>query len=138
MAVEATMKYYFLHNIVWYCDPDVMLVRYPLTQDMARAWASLQGLTGQALMASDRMYDLPADRVEILKRVYPAVDIRPLDLFPSSRFKKSGTSKSITSAVNMMWSAASTMIRHKVRAWKSNGPTFGLEDNSRYHIYDFE
>ena len=88
VAVDATMTYYFLHNIAWYCDPDVILIRYPLTLDMARAWATLQGLTGQALMASDRMYDLPQERVEILKRIFPAVDIRPLDLFPSSRYKK--------------------------------------------------
>jgi hypothetical protein len=88
VALQATMRFYFLHNIAWYCDPDVMLVRYPLTLDMARAWASLQGLTGQALMASDCLYDLPPDRVEIMKRVYPAVDIRPLDLFPAERNKR--------------------------------------------------
>lgn len=87
VALSATMKYYFLHNIVWYCDPDVMLLRAPLTLDQARAWATLQGLTGQALMASDRMMDLSEERVNILRRVYPAVDIRPLDLFPSSRNK---------------------------------------------------
>jgi hypothetical protein len=45
-AVNATMSYYYLHNIAWYCDPDVMCVRSPLTMDMARAWATLQGLTG--------------------------------------------------------------------------------------------
>lgn len=44
-ALDATMQYYFLHNIVWYCDPDVMCLRSPLTLDMARAWATLQGLT---------------------------------------------------------------------------------------------
>ncbi len=87
VALQATMRYYFLHNIAWYCDPDVLLVRYPLTLDMARAWATLQGLTGQALMASDRLYDLPPERVELLKRVYPAVDIRPMDLFPAEQNK---------------------------------------------------
>ncbi|MEW6455688.1 MAG: NPCBM/NEW2 domain-containing protein [Acidobacteriota bacterium] len=87
-ALNATMRHYYLHNIAWYCDPDVMLVRYPLTLESARAWATLQGLTGQALMASDRLYDLSPERVEILKRVYPAVDIRPLDLFPSNKNKR--------------------------------------------------
>jgi hypothetical protein len=65
-----------------------MLLRPPLTLDQARAWATLQGLTGQALMSSDRLMDLSRDRVEILRRVYPAVDIRPLDLFPSQRNKR--------------------------------------------------
>ncbi|HQT90523.1 MAG TPA: NPCBM/NEW2 domain-containing protein [Candidatus Kryptobacter bacterium] len=86
-SLEATMHQYFLHNVAWYCDPDVMLLRYPLTLDQARAWATLQGLTGEALMSSDRLPDLPADRVEILKSVFPAQDIRPLDLYPSKTMK---------------------------------------------------
>jgi hypothetical protein len=87
-ALRATMRGYFTHNIVWYADPDVLLVRPPLTLEQARVWATLQGLTGQALLSSDRLIDLSEDRVEILRRVFPAVDIRPLDLFPSQRNKR--------------------------------------------------
>ncbi len=87
-ALEPTLNAYYLHNIVWYTDPDVMLLRPPLTLEQARVWATLQGLTGQALMASDRMMDLSEERVELLRRVYPAVDIRPLDLFPTTRHKR--------------------------------------------------
>ena len=87
-ALEPTLNSYYLHNIVWYTDPDVMLLRPPLTVDQARVWATLQGLTGQALMASDRMMDLSEERVELLRRVYPATDIRPLDLFPTERQKR--------------------------------------------------
>jgi hypothetical protein len=88
VALRPTLQYYYLHNIVWYCDPDVMLVRSPLTLDQARVWATLQGLTGQALMSSDRLMDLGEERVEFLRRVYPATDIRPLDLFPTERYKR--------------------------------------------------
>jgi hypothetical protein len=88
LALRPTMEFYYLHNIVWYADPDVLLVRPPLTLDQARVWATLEGLTGQALMSSDRLPDLPADRVELLRRVFPATDIRPLDLFPSDRDKR--------------------------------------------------
>jgi len=87
-ALRATMQGYFTHNVVWYADPDVLLVRPPLTLEQARVWATLQGLTGQALLSSDRLMDLSEDRVEILRRVFPAVDIRPLDLFPSQRSKR--------------------------------------------------
>lgn len=88
VALRPTMEFYFLHNIVWYSDPDVMLVRSPLTLEQARVWATLQGLTGQALMSSDRLMDLSEERVDLLRRVYPAVDIRPLDLFPSEGDKR--------------------------------------------------
>ncbi|CDM65028.1 NPCBM/NEW2 domain-containing protein [Pyrinomonas methylaliphatogenes] len=87
-ALRATMQYYFLHNIAWYTDPDVFVVRPPLPLEQARAWATLQGLTGQALLTSDRLMDLPEERVELLRRIYPAVDIRPLDLFPAERDKR--------------------------------------------------
>jgi hypothetical protein len=87
-ALGPTMESYWQHNIVWYTDPDVMLLRQPLTLEQARVWATLQGLTGQALMGSDRLPDLSDDRVELMKRVYPATDIRPLDLFPSTRNKR--------------------------------------------------
>lgn len=87
VALMPTMRYYYLHNIAWYTDPDVMLLRQPLTIDQARVWATLQGLTGQALLSSDRLMDLSGERVEMMKKVYPAVDIRPLDLFPSNSRK---------------------------------------------------
>ena len=87
-ALRATMRWYFTHNIVWYADPDVMILRSPLKLEQARVWATLQGLTGQALLTSDRLPDLSEERVELMRRVYPATDIRPLDLFPSPRNKQ--------------------------------------------------
>jgi NPCBM/NEW2 domain/Melibiase len=87
-AMRATMQYYFLHNVAWYTDPDVFIVRAPLPLEQARAWATLQGLTGQAALMSDRLVDLSPERLELIKRVYPAVDIRPLDLFSSDRNKR--------------------------------------------------
>ncbi len=88
VALRPTLQYYYLHNIVWYSDPDVLLVRSPLTPDQARVWATIYGLTGQAMMASDRLMDLSDDRVELMRRVFPAVDARPLDLFPSEKMKR--------------------------------------------------
>lgn len=88
MALSPTLESYYQHNIMWYTDPDVMLLRQPLTTDQARVWATMQGLTGQAIMSSDRLPDLSAERVEMLHRVFPATDIRPLDLFPSHNNKR--------------------------------------------------
>ncbi|MGB9764491.1 MAG: NPCBM/NEW2 domain-containing protein [Candidatus Saccharicenans sp.] len=137
VAVEATRKYYFLHNIAWYCDPDVMLVRYPLTLNMARAWATLQGLTGQALMVSDRMYDLPEDRVEILRRVYPAVDIRPLDLFPSNHYKKIWDLK--INHLGRQYEVVGCFNFNKDRpsGLELKWADLGLKENALYQVYDF-
>ncbi len=53
-----------------------------MTLDQARAWATLVGITGQLLMTSDDMPKLGEDRVEILRRIFPVADIRPMELYP--------------------------------------------------------
>ena len=136
-ALSTTMKWYFLHNFVWYCDPDVMLLRSPLSLDQARAWATLFGMTGQALMASDRLPDLPDERVEILRSVFPAVDIRPLDLFPSHRDKHIWDLK-----VNHLHEpydvvAAFNFDEDRVRSTFIGWKDLGLEEGALIHVFDF-
>ena len=136
-ALRATTEYYFLHNIVWYADPDVLVVRAPLTLEQARAWATLEGLTGQALLTSDRLTDLPEERVELLRRVYPAVDIRPLDLFKSERNKhiwdlkinQSGRSYDVVGLFNFDEAKSSP----RYMSWKD----LGLPEDRRVHVFDF-
>lgn len=137
VALRPTMEYYYLHNIVWYCDPDVMLVRPPLTLDQARVWATLEGLTGQALMSSDRLGDLSEDRVDLLHRVYPATDIRPLDLFPTDRNKRIwdlkishlGRNYDVVGVFNFDNDRAESMLLK----WQE----LGLTDNQPIHVFDF-
>jgi len=136
-ALDATMKYYFLHNVVWYSDPDVMLLRYPLTLDQARAWASLQGLTGQALMASDRMMDLSKDRVEILKRVFPAVNIRPLDLFPNTKPKHILDLKINHLGVNYDVVGLFNYDENSSEMLFLRWTDIGINDTTLVHVYDF-
>jgi hypothetical protein len=81
-AKRATEDWYYTHNICWYTDPDTVLVRPPLTFDQAKVWVSLVGLTGQLLMASDKMYELPEERVELLRRIYPALPLYPMEFYP--------------------------------------------------------
>ncbi len=137
VALKATMKYYFLHNVAWYCDPDVMLLRQPLSIEQARAWATLQGLTGQALLASDRMMDLSNERVEIAKRVFPAVDIRPFDLFPSERNKRIWDLKvnhlDRSYDVVSVFNYSDKNSDYVYIKWTD----LGLISNTPIHIYDF-
>jgi hypothetical protein len=137
VALRPTLQYYYLHNIVWYCDPDVMLVRSPLTLDQARVWATLQGLTGQALMSSDRLMDLSDERVELLRRVYPATDIRPLDLFPTERSKRIwdlkvnhlGRAYDVVGVFNFgEGKSERTLLK-----WKD----LGLPEDQLVHVFDF-
>jgi NPCBM/NEW2 domain-containing protein/alpha galactosidase C-like protein len=138
LAVSALQRWHFLHNIAWYSDPDVLLVRPPLSDGMARAWATIQGLTGEALMSSDRLPDLPAYRVELLKRVYPAVDIRPLDLYRPDNVRKPtldlkvhhlGRQYDVVGVFNYDEQRADS----RLVSWRD----LGLDASRRHHVYDF-
>jgi hypothetical protein len=136
-ALQTTMQWYFMHNIVWYADPDVMLLRPPLTLDQARAWATLQGLTGQALMASDRLMDLSEDRVELMRRVYPAVDIRPLDLFPAGQNKRIWDLKIHHLDRNYDVVGMFNFDEGKSETIYLNWKELGIPDRGPVHVFDF-
>jgi hypothetical protein len=137
VALRPTMQYYYLHNIVWYSDPDVLCVRSPLTLDQARVWATLEGLTGQALMSSDRLMDLGEDRVELLRRVYPAADIRPLDLFPSERNKKIWDLKIAHLGRNYDVVGVFNFGTDKAEQIRLDWKELGLPTNQPVHVFDF-
>jgi len=136
IAFDAVVNWNFLHNIVWYSDPDVFLVREPQGKNIVRAWLTLQGLSGQALMASDRMYDLPESRVQMLKKVYPAVNIYPIDLYRAGQNKKIwdlkvnhlGRNYDIVAFFNFTDKRNGKYVSFK---------ELGLDTTKAYHIYDF-
>jgi hypothetical protein len=84
VALEAIRRGYYTHNIIWYSDPDYLLLRPPLGADEARTWTSILGLTGQVLALGDDMAALPADRREMIRKVIPVADVTPTDLYPLS------------------------------------------------------
>jgi hypothetical protein len=137
VALRPTLQFYYLHNIVWYADPDALLVRSPLTLDQARVWATIEGLTGQALMSSDRLMDLSEDRVELLRRVYPATDIRPLDLFPTERYKKIWDLK--VNHLNRHYDVVGVFNFDTENADQVylNWSELGLPKGKRVHVFDF-
>jgi hypothetical protein len=137
VALRPTMEFYYLHNIVWYSDPDVLLVRSPLTLDQAQVWATLEGLTGQALMSSDRLLDLSAERVELLRRVYPATDIRPLDLFPSDRNKRIWDLKINHLGCDYDVVGIFNFDTEHAEQTRLNWKDLGLPDHQPVHVFDF-
>jgi len=82
-CVNMGSRLYWLHNRVWHNDPDCLMLREPLTLDMARAWSSWIALSGQLNMVSEWLPGLPAERLDIYKRSIPNTGLcgRPLDLF---------------------------------------------------------
>lgn len=137
-AVSTVQRWNFLHNIAWYSDPDVLIVRPPMREGTARVWATIMGLTGQSLMSSDRLTDLPESRVELLRRVYPATDIRPLDLYRPANTRKPlidlkvshlGRDYDVVGVFNYDAEESS----NRLLSWSA----LGLDSTAMYHVYDF-
>lgn len=72
----------YLNNIVWFCDPDVVMVRNPLTYEEGQTIVSAIALTGQTYMASDFMDKLPPRKLELYRKTIPTTPIVPIDLYP--------------------------------------------------------
>jgi len=72
----------YQHNITWFCDPDTVMVRNPLTLDEGRTIVSSIALTGQLYMASDFMGKLPPRKLDLYRKTIPTTPIVPIDLYP--------------------------------------------------------
>lgn len=136
-VLKAIREGYYLHNIVWYSDPDVLCVRPPLTHNEAQLWASLLALSGQMLLVSDNMPELPPDRVEILRRVFPAADVTPVDLYPYGTNPSVWDVKLSTSAGE--WDVAGFFnYSDEAQEFDVDLAEFGLETGgAAYLAYDF-
>lgn len=74
---------YFLHGRVWWNDPDPVYVRRSLSKAQSELSCTWAAVAGQITIASDELERLPADRLDILKRIMPphGQQARPVDLF---------------------------------------------------------
>lgn len=73
----------FAHNIVFYADPDTLLVSDALTLEEARLSTVVVSLPGQMMFAGDKLAELPMERMRLLQQALPPVaDIHPVNLYP--------------------------------------------------------
>ena len=79
--VERVLRVYPYHNTLLYCDPDNLVLR-PEFNDLnqARTRAAIVSLLGLPATFGDDLRELPDDRVELLRRSLPTLDIHPMDM----------------------------------------------------------
>lgn len=80
-GVGRLLKFYPLHNIVQYCDPDNLVVREEFnTYDQAVSRASLFSLLGTPITIGDDLRELSDERIEVIRRAIPPVNTHPMIL----------------------------------------------------------
>ncbi len=79
---RCTLNQIFVNNIVFFSDPDTLLVGEFLDIEQARLSTTVVALPGQMMFAGDKLAELKPERMRLLQQALPVCDIRPLDLYP--------------------------------------------------------
>ena len=79
---ECTFTQIFVNNIMFFTDPDTLLVNSSLERHEAAVMATIVALPGQLMFAGDRLGELRPDRMRIIQQVLPVADIHPQNLYP--------------------------------------------------------
>jgi hypothetical protein len=132
------MFYSYLNNITCYMDLDAFFVGDNASLDQARGWATMVSLSGVTMLNADQPQRLNPDRMEVLQRVYPTVNIRPLDLYPIYHYRKhiwdlkinqNFRQYDVVAVIKTDYYFPSDLIIH----WN----LMGWDPNDSYHVYDF-
>ncbi len=80
-CIEKVMKFYPLHNVLLYNDPDNIVLREEFnTYAQAQSRACFVSLLGLPITLGDILPELPAERIELIKRILPTIDAHPMDI----------------------------------------------------------
>lgn len=80
-GIDRMMEYYLYHNVLLYVDGDNIIIRKEFNNiEQARSRVSFYSLTGIPATFGDNLPDLGEERVSILKKALPIMDIHPMDI----------------------------------------------------------
>jgi hypothetical protein len=128
---------YFLNGRIWWNDPDPYYIRTNLPLNQARVLPSWAGITGFFALNSDWLPRLPAERIEIVKRILPAhgATARPVDYF-DNRFM---TTWVVTDTRQTVRRDVIGLFNYHDAEMKVNETCerLGLDPGKTYHTFDF-
>jgi len=87
-AMDVIIRWNFLNNVVWWCDPDAAANLFRATVERARFNAQARVLTGQQFLTDDVWTKVPPEVRRVWQRSYPTLDIRPVNLYPIEDWKR--------------------------------------------------
>jgi hypothetical protein len=130
-------RLYFLNGRVWWNDPDPYYIRTNLPLNQARVLSSWVGIAGFFALNSDWLPGLPAERIEIMKRIMPAhgATARPVDYF-DNRFT---TTWVVTDTKQAVRRDVIGLFNYHDGEMKVNETRerLGLVPGKTYHAFDF-
>ena len=80
-GIDRIMEFYLYHNVLLYVDGDNIIIRKEFNNmEQARSRVSFYALAGIPATFGDNLPELEEERVNLLKKALPVVDIHPMDI----------------------------------------------------------
>jgi len=133
------VRYYPLHNKVLYCDPDNVVLREEFnTFHQAETRIYLISMLGLPMTFGDVFKELPEERVELIKKCLPVMDIRSCDL---NRYSFDGEYLPVKLEISTAYDDYIVMGMFNLKEAKAKRTLELLEivgdTKIKYHVYDF-
>ena len=87
-AADVLLRWNFLNNIAWRCDPDAAASLYKAPVERVRLNAQARALTGQQFLTDDLWTKVSPETMRVWQRSFPMLDIRPANLYPIKDWRK--------------------------------------------------
>jgi len=87
-AMREVVRWNFLNNVAWWCDPDAAANLYKAPLEVVRLNAQARVLTGQQFLTDDIWVKVPSDVRRIWQLSFPMLDIRPVNLYEIADWQK--------------------------------------------------
>jgi len=87
-AIEVVLRWNFLNNVAWWCDPDAAASLYKAPIERVRLNAQARALTGQQFLTDDLWTKVSPEAMRAWQQSFPALDIRPVNLYPIKDWRK--------------------------------------------------
>lgn len=136
-SMRRTAKYIaqfqYLNNVVWKNDPDYMCFRVPVSQ--AQAWATMNFLGGGHLMVSDPITAYDDAHVDVLRRVGPALQLKPNTVVSHAPDPEWMTLDAAKNGEN--WKVIAHFAWENTLAANVDLAKFGFSPTRKYLVFDF-
>ncbi len=80
-AIDVLLRWNFLNNICWWCDPDAAANLFHASVERARLNAQARVLTGQQFLTDDVWTKVPPAVCRVWQQSFPTLDIHPVNLY---------------------------------------------------------
>ncbi len=136
--VRSTLSQVFVNNLMFYTDPDTLLVGYMLERHEAEVMATTIGLPGQMMFAGDKLGTLRMDRMKIIQQVLPVADIHPQNLYPFAATSMIPVwNLSVTRPFGSWRVVALFNFTDAPKSFSVPASSLGLKEETAYEAYEF-